>query len=211
MINERDHLVLGCATLAQGCEYVERLTGAQAVEGGRHPGMGTHNALVKLGARLYLEVIAIDPEAPQPPRPRWFDLDAPALQQALADKPQLLSWVAHTDDIDDALMRTTMALGPVQTMRRGDWSWRITIPENGARAGGGVLPTLIQWSTDAHPCDRLPESGVSLSQIAAAHPEPDTMRDALKALKLADALQVTYAAVPRLAAMLRTPRGLVSI
>ncbi len=211
MIIERDHLVLGCTTLEAGVEHVERLTGARAVPGGRHAEMGTHNALVKLGARLYLEIIAIDPDAKAPGRLRWFDLDAPATQAALADHPQLLAWVARTDDIDDALLRTTIALGRSHTMHRGDWSWRITIPEDGSRAAGGVLPTLIQWSTDAHPCDRLPEAGVTLSQIAAAHPEPDSIREALKALKLGDALQVTYAAAPRIAAMLRTPRGLVSI
>ena len=54
MINERDHLILGCAALAQGIEYVERLTGATPVAGGRHAAMGTHNALVKLGQRVYL-------------------------------------------------------------------------------------------------------------------------------------------------------------
>jgi len=211
VIIERDHLVLGCATLAQGIEHVEQLTGATPVPGGRHPGMGTHNALVKIGARVYLEIIAIDPDAETPRRKRWFDLDSPAMQQALAVKAQLIGWVARTDDIDDALMRTTIALGPLHSMRRGDWAWRITIPGDGERVAGGVLPTLIQWSTDAHPCDRLPEAGVSLSQIAAAHPEPDSMREALKALKLSDAMHVTYAEVPRLAAMLRTPRGLVSI
>jgi hypothetical protein len=211
MIAERDHLVLGCATLAQGIEHVQRLTGATPVAGGRHSAMGTHNALVKLGQRLYLEIIAIDPDAAAPRRPRWFDLDAPSMQAALTDKPQLIAWVAHTDDIDDALMRCTIAPGVAHRMTRGDWSWRITIPEDGVRPAGGVLPTLIQWSTDAHPCDRLPESGVSLSQIAAAHPEPDSMREALKALKLAETMHVTYAAAPRLAAMLRTPRGLVSI
>lgn len=211
MITERDHLVLGCATLAEGIEHVARLTGATAVAGGRHAAMGTHNALVKLGARLYLEIIAIDPAAKAPGHPRWFDLDQPSMQAALADKPQLIAWVSRTDDIDDALLRCTIAQGVVHAMARGDWSWQITIPEDGARPAGGVLPTLIQWATDAHPSDRLPESGVSLSQIAAAHPEPDSIRAALKALKLTEALQVTYAAVPRLAAMLRTPRGLVSI
>jgi glyoxalase-like protein len=211
MINERDHLVLGCATLGQGTEYVERLTGATPVAGGRHVAMGTHNALVKLGQRVYLEIIAIDPDAKAPARPRWFDLDSPAMQSALADKPQLVAWVARTDDIDDALMRCTIAPGVVHRMTRGEWSWRITIPEDGVRPAGGLVPTLIQWATDAHPCDRLPESGASLSQIAAAYPEPDSIREALKALKLTEAMQVTYAATPRLAAMLRTSRGLVSI
>ena len=156
-------------------------------------------------------MIAIDPDAKAPGRPRWFDLDAPAMQAALADHPQLIGWVARTDDIDDALLRTTIALGPSQTMTRGDFSWRITIPEDGSRAAGGVLPTLIQWSTDAHPSDRLPEAGVTLSRSRPRIRSPTRFAPRSKALRLSDALKVTYAAAPRIAAMLRTPRGLVSI
>lgn len=211
MIVARDHLVLGCASLAQGIEHVHRLTGSAPAAGGQHAAMGTHNALLKIGHDVYLEIIAIDPGCEAPKRPRWFDLDTPSMHAALAEKPQLIAWVARTDDLDDALMRCTIAPGVAQRMIRGDWSWRITVPEDGVRPAGGVLPVLIQWDREAHPCDRLPESGVSLSQIAAAHPEPDTIREALKALKLGEAMQVTYAATPRLAAMLRTPRGLVSI
>ena len=45
--------------------YVADLTGATPRPGGKHAGMGTHNALVKLGERLYLEIIAIDPDGDQ--------------------------------------------------------------------------------------------------------------------------------------------------
>jgi hypothetical protein len=55
--------------------------------------MGTHNRLLKLGAGRFLEVIAIDPEAPAPGRRRWFDLDAPFMRQRLARGPDLIHWV----------------------------------------------------------------------------------------------------------------------
>lgn len=206
-----DHLVLGCATLTEGIEHVERLTGATAVPGGKHVTMGTHNALVRLGPALYLEILAIDPDTAPPARPRWFDLDSPALQSALADKPQLIGWVAHTDDIDDALMRVTIAPGVAHAFTRGDYAWRLTVPDDGVRPERGVIPGLIQWAGKAHPCDALADSGVALAQFAASHPDPARIREALHALKLGDTLQVTYAAVPRIAAMLRTRRGLVSI
>ena len=32
--------------------------------------MGTHNLLMRIGDQVYLELIAIDPEAPTPGRPR---------------------------------------------------------------------------------------------------------------------------------------------
>jgi hypothetical protein len=206
-----DHLVVGCATLAQGIDHLTRLTGATAVAGGKHALMGTHNALLKLGPALYLELLAIDPDAPPPKRPRFFDLEKASMRDALAASPQLIGWAARTDDLDDALLRATIAPGVATRMTRGDLAWRLTIPEDGVRPEGGVLPALIEWPPGVHPADRLPESGVALIELAASHPAPATIREALAAWKLGEAMRVSYAAALRLAAMLRTPRGLVAL
>jgi hypothetical protein len=211
MIVEPDHLIVGCATLDAGIEHIARLTGATPIAGGRHSMMGTHNAVMKLGPKLYVELIAIDPDAPPPPRPRWFELDQPAMRAAIAERPHLIAWAARTDDLDDALMRATIAPGVAMPMTRGELTWRITVPEDGMRPAGGVLPVLIQWTGDAHPAEGLPESGVTLATLAASHPSPGLVREALAAWKLGGALSVTHAATPRVAAMLRTPRGLVAI
>jgi hypothetical protein len=65
-----DHLVVAAATLEQGEDYIESRLGARPLRGGRHVAMGTHNSLLKLGEKIYLEVIAIDPDgaAPGPAR-----------------------------------------------------------------------------------------------------------------------------------------------
>ena len=96
-------------------------------------------------------------------------------------------------------------------MQRGDYRWRITIPDDGRRPGRGIVPTLIQWDVPMHPADRLPASSVSIAQIAAAHADPAHVRAALAALGLAEVVQVTFDGNARLAAMLRTPRGLVTL
>jgi len=208
---ELDHLVVAGATLAQAIEYVADLTGVTPRPGGQHVAMGTHNALVRLGDRVYLELIAIDPSLPRPPRARWFDLDVAAMQAALGDRPRLVHWVARTNDLERAIANAKVDPGRAHAMSRGDFRWRITIPDDGRRPGGGVLPTLIQWDVARHPADGLPNDGVTLVELAASHPSPETIRRALAALGLADALRVTYGAPPRLAAMLRTPRGLVTL
>ena len=208
---ELDHIVVAGATLAQAIEYVADLTGVAPHPGGQHVAMGTHNALVRLGARVYLELIAIDPALPRPARPRWFDLDDAAMQAEIGDRPRLIHWVARTHDIEGAAARAKVDPGRVHPMSRGDFRWRITIPDDGRRPGGGVLPTLIQWDVARHPADGLPDDGVSLVELAASHPDPSAIRAALAVLGLAESLRVTYGAAPRLAAMLRTPRGLVTL
>lgn len=208
---EADHLVFAASTLAQGIEYVADLTGATPRPGGKHAGMGTHNALVKLGERFYLEIIAIDPGGDKPSRKRWFDLDDGDLQADLLDRPQLIHWVARTRDLDFVSEHAGYTTGPILPFARGDYRWRITVPEDGKRPGRGVLPTLIQWEVPQHPADALPETGLSLAQLAASHPEPAPVRQSLAMLGLDHLMHVTYDREARLAAMLRTPRGLVAL
>ena len=206
-----DHLVVAGATLAQAIEYVAELTGAVPRPGGQHVVMGTHNALVKLGERLFLELIAIDPTLPPPGRPRWFDLDDVKMQVALAERPRLVHWVARSPDLARTLAAAGYDPGPVHPMTRGDYRWRITIPGDGRRPGEGVLPTLIQWDVAAHPADTLPNAGVAMVELAASHPDPKAIRAALATIGLPDAVRVTFGSPARLAAMLRTPRGLVTL
>jgi hypothetical protein len=153
-----DHLVVAARDLARGARWLEDRLGAPLAPGGVHAAMGTHNRLLKLagGERLYLELIAIDPAAPPPGRPRWFGLDDPMLQARLAERPRLIHWVARSDDLTS---EATPAHGDILSMQRGDFRWRITVPADGRLPGAGRLPTLIQWDVPFHPADRLPDAG----------------------------------------------------
>ena len=206
-----DHLVVAAATLADGIEYFAEVTGVVPRASGRHAAMGTHNALVRLSDHTYLEIIAIDPTGTKPARPRWFDLDDIALQAELTERPRLIHWVARTTAIESAVTRCPVPLGAVHPMARGDFRWRITIPDDGTLPAKGIVPSLIQWDVPQHPAETLPKSNVSLATLAAAHPEPAAIRDALSALGLAGVLPVTYDRDARLAAMLRTPKGTVTL
>ena len=173
--------------------------------------MGTHNSVLRLGERIYLELIAIDPDGIKPDRPRWFDLDRPSMRASLAEGPRLIHWVARCADIEGARKISPVDHALVYPMARGPYSWRITIPDDGHLPGDGLVPTLIAWDGVAHPANALPDDRIGMVTIAGAHPEPATIRAALAALGLDDALKVTYAVTPRLAAMIRTPRGTVTL
>lgn len=206
-----DHLVFAAPTLAQGIEHIADLTGATPRPGGKHAGMGTHNALVKLGERLYLEIIAIDPGGDKPARKRWFDLDDGNLMADLFDRPRLIHWVARTHDIAFAVEHAGYDPGPILPFARGEYRWRLTVPEDGSRPGRGVLPTLLQWDVAAHPADTLPESKLSLAELAASHPDANAVRKSLDRLGLGETCRVTFDREARVAVMLHTPRGMVAL
>jgi len=207
---EPDHLVVVAQDLRHGCDWVEERLGIRPQPGGKHVAMGTHNALLSLGTRFYLEVIAVDPEGAKPSRPRWFDLDEPRMRAAMAEGPHLAHWVARTADID-AAAASLPDLGVPTPMARGDLTWRITIPDDGHRPGRGLVPTLIQWPGAGHPTDAMADSGRRLVAVAGEHPEPALVRTELAALGLSDTMKVTYAKSPRIAAMIRTPRGIATL
>ena len=207
---EPDHLVVAAETIEQGCGWVEQKLGVRPSPGGKHLPMGTHNALLSLGPRFYLEVIAIDPGGARPLRPRWFDLDEPRMKAALAEGPQLVHWLSRTDMIDLAVNRLP-DLGIVTPMSRGDFSWRITIPPDGHRPGRGLVPSLIEWLDGRHPSDLLPDAGLRMVALAGEHMEPAQVRSELAILGLSEILKVTYGKTPRLATMIRTSRGVATL
>lgn len=203
-----DHLVLATQDLAQGVAWLEDHLGVPLAPGGVHATMGTHNRLLRLGPFLYLELIAIDPEAPAPPRPRWFALDTPQMLARIAERPRLIHWVARCADIALESAACPEPLGEITTMQRGNFEWLITVPADGHLPGDGLVPTLIEWRVRHHPATALPEAGCTLLKLEGFHPEPQPVRKALGALGLDRSLAVYAGAEVELLAYLETPGGL---
>jgi len=203
-----DHLVLACADLAQGARHVRERLGVEVQPGGRHLLMGTHNALLKLGARTYLELIALDPEGAAQ-RPRWFGLDTDAVRARIAAGPFLLTWVAACSDIK-AAARLDPGFGEVIAASRGAFSWRITVPADGRLNYDGVAPTLIEWDGDAHPCDGLEDRGCALRELELQHPEVARIEALCAGLGLDGPVRLRPGGVA-LAARIDTPRGVVEL
>lgn len=164
MKREFDHLVVAARTLEEGAAWLEARLGVAPVTGGKHALMGTHNRLLSLGPGRFLEVIAIDPAAPAPARPRWFGLDSPAIGARLAQGPALIHWVERTDDLEAALADYSEPV-EILSLSRGPYRWRMGVPADGRIPGGGTLPTLIEWDGALHPADALPATGCALERF----------------------------------------------
>lgn len=208
---EPDHLVLTARDLDSAAAWLEQRLGVTLSAGGRHGHMGTHNRLLRLGDKFYLELIAIDPEAPPVGRPRWFDLDR---LQLPSGRPRLIHWVARCDDIERTAAACAEPLGEVVPMERGDYRWRITVPADGHLPVSGLVPTLIQWDVPFHPCSRLPQADCNLMKLEGFHPEPNRVRNTLDVLGLAASLDVHPCATgetAQIVAYVRSPRGLVEL
>ena len=203
---EFDHLVVGAHTLEQGAAFIEDLLGVKPQAGGRHLAMGTHNMLLRLGARAFLEVIAIDPAGEAPQRPRWFGLDDERTQQQLREQPRLLTWVVRTQDIGSTVKNCPVAPGTVHSMSRGAYTWRITIPDDGALICAGLMPTIIQWDGDAHPADKLEERGRELMKLEGRFSSrAGSIAPALAALGLGQTIALARADHAQLSATILGP------
>ncbi len=168
-----DHILIGCGDLDAGIAFFEKNTGVRAAIGGVHPGRGTRNALLSLGDRRYLEIIAPDPEQNKVP-----DFAAPLLQKLKAlSTPRLVGWADHPGNIEVLAAKLKAAGIAFEGPRDGSRArpdgrllkWRTL---NLADDRNGILPFFIEWDADSvHPSVDSP-AGCQLASFAIADPDP---------------------------------------
>lgn len=202
-----DHLVLAVPDLDAGIAHVEGLTGVRPARGGAHPGVGTHNALLSLGAPTYLEVIAPDPDQPDVAR-RGFGLDDPS------PDPRLVAFAVGCADID-ATVAELRAAGhedvgdPFAMSRRRpdgtELAWRLAIV--GGRVGG-AHPFLIAWDGGSSPADDSPLGGRFVALRAG---DPDTVAHTALLATLGVDVTVEPADTEWLAAVIETSTATITL
>jgi len=200
-----DHILLGVADLDSGIAWVEQRTGVRAIFGGVHPGRGTRNALLSLGPRRYLEIIAPDPKQ---------QLEGPAQPLAAMREPRLFNWAVHTSDIAGAAKRAVAAGfgidGPADGSRtRPDGKvlrWKTCRLKDDR---GGLLPFFIEWSPESvHPSVDAP-SGCILQRFLVQSPQPQEFAKQCHSLGLE--VLVEKAVEPLLRAVVGSPKGPVEL
>ncbi len=206
-----DHIVIGAATLDEGVEYVRSTLGVTIPPGGKHTKMATHNCVMSLGHDVYLEVIAVDPNAEAPLRPRWYGLDDPFVVARLKRQPALLTWVVNSADIVSVVAQNCFPFGAVPPLCRGDLEWSITIPADGGLPADGMLPTLLQWRTDDHPARLMADAGCTLQRLELHHSQIEWIESILVDVGAIDCVErnpLAANATPYLVAQIMTPSGL---
>lgn len=204
-----DHLLLGVSDLDQGIAWVEKRTGVKAAVGGTHPGVGTRNALLSLGGRRYLEIIAPDPAQTA----YNFPIDVRKLTE-----PRLVTWAAGTDDIDSIVKKAREAghelFGPREGSRKRpdgrvlQWKTLGVLNKLGAD-GVEPVPFFIAWAADSlHPSQDSPR-GCELEAFEIEHTKPGDVQETLR--KLGVGVEVKTGQSTRLKATLRTPKGNIGL
>jgi hypothetical protein len=202
-----DHILLGCSDLDRGIAFVEERTGVRAALGGVHPGRGTQNALLSLGTRRYLEIIA-----PDPAQPDAKDLLVSYLKKL--SEPRLVNWAAHPGDLGALAKKLREAgiafEGPTPGSRKRPdgrvLQWQtLTLKDNAS----WTLPFFIEWSADSvHPSADSPK-GCSLLRFEAATPDPEVFSKQVTLLGLD--LPVVKGDKPQLRATITGPKGDLSV
>lgn len=201
-----DHLVFVAPDLEEGVAFLEATLGVRAAAGGKHPGVGTHNALLSLGDGVYLEILAPDPDQGEAVGP---------LSSAMQfSPPRIATWAEKAPDIEDRVTRARTAghnIGAVSAASRRlpDGSlleWSFTFPP--PAAADGVAPFLIRWGPGSHPSQTTPQ-GCELLTLRGEHPEPDRVRALLSAMQAE--LPLTEGPTPALIATIRCPKGVVEL
>src|SRR6267143_3346959 len=171
-----DLILLGCNDLDKGIEFVQEGTGVLPAIGGVHPGRGTRNALLALGERRYLEIIA--PDAAQ-------SEIVPYPQLRSMTEPRLIGWAVHPPDIAavaNQLRENKVEFkGPDEGSRKRPdgrvLKWK-TI--NLADDRHGLLPFFIKWNADSvHPSKDAPAK-CTLDYFEVMSADPEELAAALK-------------------------------
>jgi hypothetical protein len=76
-------------------------------------------------------------------------------------------------------------LGVVETMRRENHTWQMTLTVDGQLPLAGAAPALIQRAPGPHPASILPDAGLRFRRLRIHHPAPERVLALLSRIRLA--------------------------
>lgn len=171
-----DHIIFAVSNLEAGIKIIKDKTGVEAVIGGKHPHIGTQNALLSLGKDVYLEILAPDPNGKLIKEYEFIK----GLHEG-----KLIQWAAHTNDIDTLLKAANengfknsgINAGQRNTPEGKTLNWKTLMVETRVDE---VMPFFIQWGSDTpHPATTSPK-GCTLTSVTLSHPDAALVKRTFK-------------------------------
>jgi len=200
-----DHIILGASDLKTGIKELEDLTGVKTEYGGKHPHLGTENALISLGEHRYLEILA------------------PAAGAKIDSSMSFLSGLPKLTPVLWALSTTDAG---VTIQRLGAGAYKTSSPKPGSRVrpDGTTLewktfnieapqmemaPFFIEWGTKTvHPSKTSP-GGCELLTVELTDPHAEDLKKLVETLNLSITVRNGSPAAMRVT--LNCPKGKVTI
>ena len=148
-MHKLDHIVLGSFTLEEGTEFLENILQAKLSDIGYHKDMGTHNRVIRISEKVYIEVVAIDPKRKNLNNRKWFNLDNSNLQSKLKISPQIIGYVIENND-----RNINKYYDPFFEASRDSYKWQFAMPTfknnilDSEIIEAGIIPSLISWKSD---------------------------------------------------------------
>jgi hypothetical protein len=196
-----DHLVWVSPTLRQGCDELFHLSGLEAAFGGVHATGGSHNAIISLTARTYVEVLSIDPAQSVGATRDWL---LPA-----QDRSGLATFAIASSDLDavlDAALGAGLRVSPPGLYSRRTpegqlLRWRGA--QVSGHAFGAAMPFFIEWLGGCHPSDA--GAAADLGDVVVKSPYPSDFTRAARALGIEHLFRVEPGTFNGVSASIRTP------
>jgi hypothetical protein len=213
-----DHIIWAAPNLDHATERFESLTGVRPQYGGRHASGLTHNALVALSARCYLEILA--PTGDDASHDDEWSRFARATPE-----PRLLTYCMRSPlplhELAPLAAAAGCSLGTVAANGRTTpdgaalrWQW--LAPKQAIF--GRAFPFFIDWQDSPHPAESFAgaqpnaahaATAIRLAHFAVGHPEAASLAALLT--RLGSPIATYVAPDLEFQLQLDTPRGTVTL
>lgn len=208
MTRKIDHIVYCVPNLEKAVADLESKLGIKAKIGGRHLTEGTKNAIINLGNKCYLEILAIDHNNKEIQGPRWMGID-------LIQSPKITRWALKSSNINEdskALSKHNPQMGQVQggsrKMQNGDTlTWEIAMPLSQPEIE--IAPFITDWSnSETHPTDNLNDQ-CELLELRLMHPKSHEFKNLFDTMNID--IRITFSEKASIGISIKCPNGIVQL